>query len=507
MSLKLPPFCRHPLTRWIAIGIAIAIAVASASADARTLGALEFEPCTLAPPVGIATTEAQCATLSVPENRAEPGGRQIELAIAWIPGDRREEHPDPVFMLAGGPGQSARDSFPQIQAAFRDVGRLRDIILLDQRGTGASHPLKCDIEDEDEDAATDAVEKSDAEQIAASVEQVRRCLAGMTDSDPRFYTTTDAIADLDAVREAIGVEQINLVGISYGTRVAQQYAQRYAAHTRSVVLDSPVPNELILGQDHAKNLESALDRQLARCTDDKVCHERFGNPREKLATLVARLREGPIATTWRDPQTGIQKEGELGFDDVASLVRMYSYLPMAASMLPLVISEAVDGRSDVLRAQAQMLRGQMQGQFSRGMELSVMCSEDADQLRIDAADADTLLGTQFIELAKAQCAVWPHGDVPADFHQPLRSDIPFLLLTGEFDPVTPPRYGEQIMKGLSNARLIEVRGQGHNVIPVGCMPRLLAEFIDSIKPADLDTSCLDSVPYTPPFAGFYGWEP
>ena len=502
MSLKLPPFCRHPLTRWLAI--AIAIAAASSSANARTLGSLDFEPCTLAPPFGAGTTEAQCATMSVPENRAEPDGRQIELAIAWIPGDGREEHPDPVFMLAGGPGQSARDSFPQIEGAFRQVGRLRDIILLDQRGTGASHPLECEVDDEFDD---DMGDSTDEERLAAAVELVKQCLASMTDSDPRFYTTTDAIADLDAVRAAMGVEQINLVGISYGTRVAQQYARRYPAHTRSVVLDSPVPNELILGQDHAKNLESALDRQLARCVSDKVCHERFGDPREQLGELVKRLREAPVPTTWRDPQTGVEEEGELGYDDVAGLVRMYSYMPMAASMLPLVIDEALKGRTDILRAQAQMLRGQMEGQFSRGMELSVLCSEDADQLQADPADADTLLGTEFIALVKAQCAVWPRGDVPADFHEPLKTDIPFLVLTGEFDPVTPPRYGEQIMRTLGNARLIEVQGQGHNVIPVGCMPRLMAEFIDGIKPAELDTTCLDSVPYTPPFAGFHGWEP
>lgn len=502
MKLPLPAFCRHPLTRWVAI--AIAIAAASSSANARTLGTLDFEPCTLAPPVGVATTEAQCTTMSVPENRAEPQGRQIELAIAWIPGEGREEHPDPVFMLAGGPGQSARDSFPQIQSAFRQVGRLRDIILLDQRGTGASHPLTCELDEEDEDGNAEA---SDAEQIDVAVKLTRECLSKLADSDPRFYTTTDAIADIDAVREAIGAAQVNLVGISYGTRVAQQFAHHYPASTRSVVLDSPVPNELILGQDHAKNLESALDQQLARCVSDKTCSERFGNPREKLAELVAKLREAPIATTWRDPQTGVEESGELKFDDVAGLVRMYSYMPMATSMLPLVISEAVDGRTDVLRAQAQMLRGQLEGQFSRGMELSVMCSEDADQLRVDAADEDSLLGTRFIELVKAQCAVWPHGDVPADFHEPLKTDIPFLVLTGEFDPVTPPRYGEQIMKNLGNARLIEVQGQGHNVIPVGCMPRLMADFIDSTKPADLDTTCLDSVPYTPPFAGFYGWEP
>jgi pimeloyl-ACP methyl ester carboxylesterase len=158
-------------------------------------------------------------------------------------------------------------------------------------------------------------------------------------------------------------------------------------------------------------------------------------------------------------------------------------------------------------AQAEMMVGQLSEQITHGMQLSVMCSEDASQLRVDPADAGTVLGTEFIDFTLAQCAVWPKGAMPEDFHAPIRSDAPVLLLSGEFDPVTPPRYGEQVLAGLSQGRHLVLRGQGHNVIGVGCAPKLAARFIDTADAAKLEVECLDRLGYTPPFAGFYGWEP
>src|SRR5690606_16674253 len=217
-------------------------------ADARGLlhyGALTFEPCALRGPGGNAV-EAQCTTLEVPEDHATPDGRRIELAIALVPAKGLAEA-DPIYMIAGGPGQSAIESFPSVAGAFSDARRNRHVILVDARGTGGSNPLDCPgFSDE---AALAGI---DGDSMEAPVRMTETCRDELqARADLRFYTTADHVRDLDLVRDTLGVERINLVGVSYGTRVAQQYAAAYPQHTRALVLDSVVPNTLVLGQEHA----------------------------------------------------------------------------------------------------------------------------------------------------------------------------------------------------------------------------------------------------------------
>jgi pimeloyl-ACP methyl ester carboxylesterase len=481
-------------------GILLALAPPAA---ARSLGALDFEPCTLAPDYVTVVVEAQCTTLAVPEDPARPDGRQVELAIAWVPA-RGDAAPDPVFMLAGGPGQSAKESYPLVAGAFADVVRNRHVILLDQRGTGGSNPLVCRDKDGDS-AVTD--DPTDASPGAARA-FAERCLAQLAEqADPRFYTTTDAVRDLDTVRRAIGAEAINLVGISYGTRVAQQYAMRHPAATRSIVLAGVVPNTLVLGAEHARNLDAALELHFAQCADTPACRERFGRPREVLRTLAAELKAAPRPVAFRHPSTGVLEQGELGYGHLAAVVRLYAYAPQTAAMLPLTLHEALEGRAEPLMAQAEMLVGQISGQIMHGMQLSVLCTEDAPELRARDEDADTVLGTEFVDFSLAQCAVWPAGTRPDDFKQPLATPVPALLVSGALDPVTPPRYGEAVAGHLPNGRHLVLAGQGHNTLGVGCMPKLLAKFLETADAAALDTGCLERLTPTPPFAGFYGWEP
>ncbi|HTD29199.1 MAG TPA: alpha/beta fold hydrolase [Xanthomonadaceae bacterium] len=473
-------------------------------APVRKLGILDFHPCTLAPKVATATVDAQCAHMLVPEDYAHADGRKIQLAIAWIPA-HNADMTDPVFMLAGGPGQSALDSYPGIAPAFEETLKKRSVILVDQRGTGASNPLEC----EDKSGGKTSVEQEAAE---ASPDVLRRFTEHCRDTlaakaDLRFYSTTEAIRDLDAVRAAIGAEQIDLVGISYGTRVAQHYARRYPTHTRAVVLDSVAPNELILGNDFARNLDDALALNFKECSKIPKCVERMGDPRANLAALLAHLTERPEPVNFRDPVTGEMREETLTRGSLALVARMYAYLPALEASLPLTLAEAMKGRYEPLMAQAKLVGGNLGETMAAGMQLSVICTEDADGLKVDPAYADGVLGNEMIDTLRTQCAVWPHGERPSDFHQPLVSDLPILVLEGEFDPVTPPRYGEQVIKNLSHGRLLILKGQGHNVIPVGCMPKLMARFLDTADAKALDAHCLDKLPYTPPFTSYSGWEP
>jgi pimeloyl-ACP methyl ester carboxylesterase len=468
-------------------------------AKPRMYGRIAFTPCTLEPLFGQDGVEAQCGSYAVTEDPARPDGRRIALNVAWIaPDDDAEVAPDPVFLLAGGPGQAAVETYPQIAPAFREVLKHRNVVLVDQRGTGKSNPLKCEGgKDLADDAGPDAVRAETA-----------RCRDALSKSaDLRFYTTTDAVRDLDDVRKALGVEKIDLLGVSYGTRVAQQYAMRHPANTRAIVLDSVAPNTLILGNDFAANLERALDLQFGRCEQSDACTRAVGHPRAQLDALMATLRAAPPMVRYRDAATGESREEPLTANAVAGLMRMYAYMPLVSSLLPLQLHEAAQGRYEGLMALSRMLGESVGGQMAMGMQLSVVCSEDAFGLKSDPALEGTLLGNQFSDFLGTQCQLWPKGAMPADFHQPLRSDVPALVLEGEFDPVTPPRYGEEVVKTLPNGRLFVLKGQGHNVIGAGCMPKLFAQFLQSADAKALDGKCLDTLGYVPPFTSFNGWEP
>lgn len=485
--------------RTLIMGLAL-LATLPNPAQARSLGGLEFEPCTLATPGAAASVEAYCTTLEVPQDHADPEGRQIELAVAWVPA-RNSAEPDPVFMIAGGPGQSARDSYPGAANAFADIRRQRHVLLLDQRGTGGSTPLVCSMQDLLE-AEADASE-------AAMRDAASDCLATFDEGiDPRFFTTTDAIQDLDLVRQRIGADAVNLVGISYGTRVAQQYAKRYPEHTRSVVIDGIAPNSLVLGAEHARNLEAALAAYFQACRDDEACQGSLGDPRAALDQVLAQAAddEAPLVR-YRDATTGEPHEERLARGHVAAVARMYAYSPMTAALLPLTLAEAAQGRPEALMAQARMLVASLDEQIHHGMQLSVMCSEDAGELQARDEDEGTLLGNELITMSLAQCAVWPRSERPADFREPLRGEVPVLVLSGELDPVTPPHYGDEIVEHLPRGRHLVLAGQGHGTLGVGCMPKLTARFIDTLDASELDTSCLEGLRAMPPFSGFYGWEP
>lgn len=464
----------------------------------RMLGRLRFAPCSLSPALGGDSLEAQCTTFNVPEDRAQPAGRKVALNIAWLPatGDA-DTAPDPVFFLAGGPGQSAVESYPGLDPVFSEVRKQRDVVLVDQRGTGKSNLLACK-EPPGDDQVTPA-----AMQAAAAA--CARALSAR--ADLRHYTTTDAVADLDAVRQAIGAPRINLVGVSYGTRVAQQYAMRHPATTRSIVLDSVVPNAVGLGNIFARNLDDALALQFALCTRTAACKDRLGDPRAELDTLLGKLRAAPVTVQYRDATTGEQAQGLLRAETVAGLVRMYAYMPAAAALLPKLVNDANAGRYGGLMALSKMLEDGMQDAMAMGMQLSVVCSEDDGSMAVRKEDAGTVLGNLMPDGMAAMCAAWPRGRVPADFNAPLSTRVPALVLAGEFDPVTPPRYGRQVVKTLPNGRLFVLRGQGHSVLSAGCMPKLFAQFIEKTDARALDGKCLDQLAYVPPFTSFNGWEP
>ncbi len=472
-----------------------ALAISAVAPDLLRLGSLTLEPCEIGRRgMGAATLRAYCAGVEVPEDHAAPAGRHIRLRVAVVRAAAAQAQPDLVTFLDGGPGGAATEDYPSIAGAFEPLRKQRAVLLVDQRGTGGSNVLDC----EDEDGAA----------LARAIEVLRGCVTRLAPrAAPQYYATSDAVEDLEAVRRALGSPRLDLVGVSYGTRMAQQYARRYPHAVRALVLDSAVPNTLVLGSEHARNLEATLQGLFARCRAQRSCSTRYGDPYQTLQRLQARLRAHPQQLTLRDPFTFSLQQKSIDAGALAQLVRLYAYSPYTAALLPYVLQEADAGHYEPLLGQAQVVVGDVADSLTGGMALSVTCAEDAASLRVDPADADTVMGNGLTEWLLAACAVWPHGARPADFAEPLRTSLPVLVLAGEHDPVTPPRYAQQIVRTLAHAQLLLVKGQGHGLLTVGCMPRLLDEFLRRPEARRLDAHCLDVLAQTPFFVDANGSNP
>ncbi len=471
---------------------------AAPATDMLHLGQLQLRGCDIGAG-SVARVRAWCTDFAVPEDWQQPGGRRIQLRVAVVASDAAAPEPDPVVFLDGGPGGAATDDYPVYGNAFAPLRRRHHVLLVDQRGTGGSNPLSC-REQDDKDSPP-----PDADQLQQSLS---RCLDRLQKrADPHFYTTTAAVHDLEAVRRALGGPRLNLLGVSYGTRVAQQYAMHYPQSVRSMVLDSAVPNELMLGNDHARNLEAVLRLYFAACVAEPACRRRFGNPYDSLQKLQQRLQQSPQRVQGRHPTTFAPVDRLLDEAEFASIVRLYAYSPLTAALLPLMIDAAMKGNYSSLLGQAQLLVDDVAGRITDGVGLSISCAEDADGLRTDPADQHTVLGHSLVEYLQKACTIWPKGSRPVDFHQPFSSKLPVLVLAGEHDPVTPVRYGEAIIRGLPNSRLLLARGQGHAVMNAGCMSRLIADFVQSLDARRLDARCLDKLGPTPAFTDYNGAGP
>ena len=486
----------------------LASAPLSLAAQPFSVGHLMFSPCAVGARTaeGLPTVSAHCAAVSVPEDWQRPQGRHIQLRVAIVGAEATRPATDVVTFIDGGPGGAATDDYPAVAPALEPLRARRHILIVDQRGTGGSNALHCPPP-----RSADEVRNGQrplSEDAGALEAWVRECLGALAGyAAPQFYTTSAAVRDLEAVRQALGAPPLDLISVSYGTRVAQQYAQTYPSAVRSVVLDSPVPNSLALLADHARNLEQALRALFARCVADRPCAQRFGDPYATLYRLRARLQSQSQAVTVRDPVSFDPSERTLTADDLAAVVRFYAYNPATAALLPLMLQQAEQGNYATLLGQKQLLAQDLADQVTGALELSVLCAEDVDLLRVRPEDEGTLLGNGAIRRAQAACALWPRGERPASFHEPWHSPIPTLLLSGELDPVTPPEYSRRIAGGLQHARVLVVPGQGHSVLSDGCMPRLIEQFMTSLQPDALDDDCLRRLGGTPAFLNFNGAAP
>lgn len=460
---------------------------------------IEFSNCVLTTPGSHMTATSRCGYLEVPEDPSAPDGRTIRIHVAVAEATSQDVAPDPLFFFAGGPGQAASETWLMIRGALRQVRKHRDIVLVDQRGTGRSNKLQCDSGQEvDLNAEID---------FEAATQEARDCLASL-DADTRQYTTTIAMGDIDAVRRAMGYETINIMGVSYGTRAAQVYLREYGEHVRSVTLDSVVPMQLALGQEHAPGLDKAVAAVMADCAAEVTCNELFPDHGAELNALIHELREQPRMITLPNPTTGKPLALRVSAETLAVAIRFLSYSSETQALLPLLVHEALTtGDLERLAAQAILVMGDLNDVIARGMELSVMCAEDYPFLNLGADYSDTLIGNLMLQGIEAQCDVWPAGVVPDGFHDPVVSDVPVLLMAGERDPVTPPHYAEQAAETFANSLTLVARGHSHSVLRLICLQDIATEFIEEGSVEDLDTACVDNILPAPFFTSLLGPDP
>jgi pimeloyl-ACP methyl ester carboxylesterase len=443
----------------------------------------------------------RCATLTVPEDYARPDGPTLDLFFARIPALTATPAPDPLVLINGGPGGSGVDLYLQLRAAFEPIRRERDILLLDQRGTGRSlSGLDCEL-------------PADFELVTATADEIRAtvqsCIAEF-DHDPRLFTTTLAVEDLESLRQSLGIEQWNVYGVSYGTRVAQHYLRRHGDHVRTMILDGVVPPDLALGPAIAADAERALQAIFTRCLESRSCNARFPDLALRFEELRRRFIDQSIEVVLNDPVTGEPKSVEIDESHLQGAVRLMSYNDATVALLPLVIEAAHEGNLLPLAAQAELQIQSVSESIGFAMHNSVVCTEDAPWFPPgnDPNAALLYLGTTVIDGLRAICESWPAGVIDEDFKEPVVSDRPVLLLSGEYDPVTPPTYAERVAAaGLTNSRRIVARGQGHGIASVGCVPRIMQDFVGAAAAQDLDTSCLDREPPMPFFLNFQGPSP
>jgi pimeloyl-ACP methyl ester carboxylesterase len=433
------------------------------------------------------STAAQCATVEVPEDRSKPRARTLAIAVAILPANTPSPDADPLFMLAGGPGQSAEALVP-VAAELAAVRRTRDIVLMDPRGAGKSSPLTCAAF-----APRDPFDELLDDELNATAAQ--RCLAELRASDTADvsrYNTPETAADLDAVRAALGYDRINVWGGSYGTRVAQEYARRYPSRVRSMVLDGVAPPAMRITLDAWPAREAALADVLAACAENPACRRAYPDLNATLAQIRTALADSP-GVTIADPRTGAPRELPMTFDLVIGALQGLVYAPELASLIPPLLGRAEAGDFAPLMAAATLSSGDLAQNLNLALHYAVTCAEDAP--RVTAEDTATLLATlRAPSLAArnvAACDGWPRPTLPDDFYSPLTSAIPTLILSGALDPVTPPANGQTVASTLSNSRHIVAAGYGHIVTPHACVPRLVEKFIATADFSTLPQSCLD----------------
>ena len=462
--------------------LALALLVCACSSRPETDALDRLRPCSAAD----GPTDGYCGVVDVWEDRGARTGRRIGLKVVVLPALKQDHAADPLVILAGGPGQGAADMAAGYEEILRPIEIRRDIVFVDQRGTGKSNPLECR---NGRDAAM-----TEPGGLAA---RMRACLeAYRPRADVTRYTTDVAMDDLDDVRRFLGYSTIDLYGASYGTRAAIVYVRRHGEHVRTVVLDGVTPPDSRLPLYFARDAQRALDLLFRDCASDPACDARFPDLRRRLPALLDDVGAHPRRIRFADPQTGLPREVDLSRAMLGGILFTALFSPTTAADIPLLVEEAEHGNFAGFLAMGASFR-RAADSVAKGMEYSVVCSEDAPRIApgaIERESAGTFLGPATARSFLEPCAFWPVAHMDPAYYEMPPSTLPALVVSGALDPVTPPAWGADVAAHWKNARHVVLPGAGHFHVAPGesstqCVVRMIAAFLDAGSAAGVDASC------------------
>jgi len=440
-------------------------------------------------------SEVRCGKYEVYEDRAAKSGRRISLNIVVVPALSATPEPDPVFWLHGGPGAAATLTTP---AAGKNgfLGMLRekrDLIFVDQRGTGASNPLNCKLGDD----------PAALQQFFGPLfprDKVRECREQLSAiANVSLYTTPIAMDDLDEVRAALGYDKINLVAASYGTIAALVYMRQHSDHLRSVFLAGVANTNIRQPLPFARGAQHAMDLLFEDCAADKDCHAAFPDLQEEFTAVIARFQQGPVSAELINPVTKQKELVQIARGNFVERIRLLLYTTTFARFVPMIIHHAFE--NDYLPFEALSIQYNPGSILARGMYLTVTCSESVPFITerdIRSQTRATFVGDYRVRSHIQACKEWSKGNIPASYISPVKSSVSVLMISGELDASTPPWLGTAAMAHLPNGRQVKIRYYGHQV-DSPCIWQLMSEFIDAGSTARLDTSCVNGI-RRPPFA-------
>jgi len=472
----------------IILGLLVTLQAGSSTRQRPAKLSVELKPCEVPNIKG----PAKCGTLEVFENRATRKGRTIKLNIIVLPATGPKREPDPFVYFAGGPGSAATEDARGIAPMFAGAREHRDLVFVDQRGTGQSNPLNCEF-----------YNPSDPQSFLDyffPIEDVRKCREQLEPkADLTLYTTDIAADDLDDVRAALGYEQLNLFGGSYGTRAALVYLRRHPKHVRTAILHGVAPTNQFMPRTFPQDTERALQGVLAECEADEACKKAFPEAKVDAQRVLEQLLQSPAQVEAQLPESKNRATVRLNRNLAAEAVRYMLYSPGGASRVPLFLHLAAHGNYGPLAEAALRYRKYLVASGSNGMYLSVMCAEDLPWIKPGEGEqfaANTFLGQYRLRQQREACALWPRANVDSSYAKPVRSNLPVLILTGEWDPVTPPSHGDAVARTLPNSLHIVVPHGAHGfngLEGIDCIQRLSTEFIERGATKGLDTSCVKNI--------------
>ena len=434
----------------------------------------------------ISDISALCGTLKVYEDRATRSGRMIDLRIAVIKARNFKPAPDAIFWVAGGPGESAVDWGPYAMQLLGLANEQRDVVMVDIRGTGGSNPLVCP-------------QPADP---ALRVEAVRNCLPGLN-GDPRAYTTAWAMDDLDDVRAALGYDQINLYGASYGGFAAQIYILRHGDHVRTAAMDGVTLLDRPFIERWPITSQKALDLTFTRCEKDAGCHAAFPNLRQEFAKVLAQLNRSPITVPITNPATGqpLVITSEIFKNTIHGALATTPTVALVPKLIHLIYSEDWKALAELLAPYLSNAKAMSQWRI---MNLTILCYEDWAKNRpaeTTAASAGSYLtydDVQALAVPANICALMPQPKAEALYGAVTTSSVPVLLFNGEADPQNPPENVAGAKQRYPNGLSLVAPGQAHGFTGIPCRAAILADFIARGSVEGLSSKCLEEVDL-PPF--------